>query len=274
MSETPRRPLTAPGAPSSVLRGRALVTGGTSGLGLEFARALAARGLSLVLVARNPERLEKTADQLRWRYGVEVETLVADLATRDDVDAVAARLSDDASPVDVLVNNAGHGVHVPLLAEDLTEHHRSLDVMVRAVLVLGNAAGRSMVTRGHGAIINVASVAGRVPMGAYSAIKSWVDTYSESLSIELAGTGVQATSLLPGWVRTEFHERAQIRTTAIPDFLWLEADSVVAAALDDVERGKVRSVPSKRFGVLAFLAAHAPRPVVRRATAMIRGGRS
>ena len=269
---TTHRSLSAP--EPSVLRGRALVTGGTSGLGLEFARALAARGLELVLVARDEQRLEKTAEQLRWRYGVEVETLVADLATRDDVDAVAARLEDADSPVDVLVNNAGHGVHTPLLSADLTELDRSLEVMVRTVMVLGGAAGRAMVARGHGVIINVASVAGLVPMGAYSAIKSWVETYSESLSLELAGTGVQATALLPGWVRTEFHERARIRTSAIPDALWLEADRVVADALADVERGKVRSTPSRRFRAIAFLARHAPRPLVRRATAMIRGGRA
>lgn len=270
MSTTPSLSAPVP----SVLRGRALVTGGTSGLGLEFARALAARGLSLVLVARDEQRLTKTADQLRWRYGVEVETLVADLAARDDVQAVAARLEDAESPVDVLVNNAGHGVHTPLLSADLTELDRSLEVMVRTVMVLGGAAGRAMVSRGHGAIVNVASVAGLVPMGAYSAIKAWVETYSESLSLELAGTGVQATALLPGWVRTEFHERAKIRTNAIPSFLWLEADRVVADALADVDRGKVRSVPSTRFRVLAFLAQHAPRPLVRRATALIRGGRS
>lgn len=258
----------------TLLHGRALVTGGTSGLGLEFARALAGRGCALVLVARNSERLERTAEELRRRYGVEVETRVADLARRDDVDAVAARLGDPASPVDILVNNAGHGVHVPLLAEDTSEAERSMDVMMRAVYVLGAAAGRAMRERGRGVLINVASVAGRVPMGLYSAIKSWVDTYSESLSLELAGTGVQSTSVLPGWVHTEFHERAGIRTSSIPGFLWLEADRVVADALADVERGKVRSIPSKRFATLAFLAAHGPRPLVRRATALIKRGRS
>lgn len=258
----------------TVVAGRALVTGGTSGLGLEFARALAARGCTLVLVARDEARLAKTADQLRWRYGVEVETLVADLAERDDVERVAARLADADSPVDVLVNNAGHGLHVPLLSEDTTAIEQAHDVMVRAVLVLGAAAGRAMVTRGRGVIVNVASVAGLVPMGAYSAIKAWVGRYSESLSLELAGTGVQATALLPGWVRTEFHDRAGIRTTSIPGFLWLEPDRVVADALRDVEKGKVRSVPSRRFAVIAFLAEHAPRPLVRRATAVIKGGRS
>jgi uncharacterized protein len=257
----------------SSLRGRALVTGGTSGIGLSFARALASRGCDLVLVARDEARLTKTAEQLRWRYGVEVETIVADLSRRDDVAAVAARLSDPVSPVEILVNNAGRGVHVPLLAEDTSEHEQALDLMVRAVLVLGGAAGRAMKARGHGVVINVASVAGLIPMGAYSAIKSWVRTYSESLSLELEGSGVTVTALLPGWVRTEFHERAGIRASSIPDALWLEADRVVEDCLADVEKGRVRSVPSRRFATLAFLAQHAPRPLVRRATAIIKGSR-
>jgi uncharacterized protein len=257
----------------SPLHGRALVTGGTSGIGLSFARALASRGCDLVLVARDEARLAKTAEQLRWRYGVDVETIVADLAERDAVEAVAGRLADTVSPVEILVNNAGKGVHVPLLAEDTSEHERALDLMVRAPLVLGAAAGRAMRARGHGVIVNVASVAGLIPMGSYSAIKSWVRTYSESLSLELDGTGVRVTALLPGWVRTEFHERAGIRASSIPDALWLEADRVVEDCLADVEKGRVRSVPSKRFATLAFLAEHAPRPLVRRATAVIKGSR-
>lgn len=273
----PRRP--GPGTAgtddrSSVLRGRALVTGGTSGLGLAFAHALAARGAPLVLVARDPERLERTAEQLRWRYRVEVETFVADLGDRSATAAVAERLTDVVSPVDVLVNNAGHGLHVPLLTEDLDEIERSLEVMLRSVLVLGGAAGRAMRPRGRGVIVNVSSVAGLIPMGAYSAIKSFVDTYSESLALELSGTGVQVTSLLPGWVRTEFHQRAGIRTSSIPDLLWLDADRVVAEALTDVERGRLRSIPSRRFRALALLARHAPRPLVRRATVTIKRGRA
>lgn len=260
--------------PSSVLRGRAMVTGGTSGLGLAFAHALAARGTPLVLVARNQERLESTAEQLRRRYRVEVETIAADLGDRSATATVAQRLADGDSPVHVLVNNAGHGLHVPLLTEDLTEIERSMEVMIRSVLVLGGAAGRAMRPRGRGVIINVSSVAGLVPMGAYSAIKSFVDTYSESLALELAGTGVRVTSLLPGWVRTEFHQRASIRTSSIPDALWLDAHRVVADALADVERGRVRSIPSRRFRAIALLARHAPRPLVRRVTAKIKGARA
>lgn len=261
-------------ADTSRLGTRALVTGGTSGLGFEFADALGARGLDLVIVARDPERLATTADDLMWRHGIEVETMTADLAERDAAVAVADRLAALDQPIDTLVNNAGHGLHRDLATRDTVEHERSIDVMVRSVLLLGGAAATSMRERGRGLIINVASVAGTVPMGAYSAIKAWVLTYSESLSLELAGSGVHVTTLMPGWVRTEFHQRAKIRTSAIPRLLWLSSPRVVADCLRDVERGKLRSIPSKRFKLVTFLVQYAPRPLVHRATAIIKGGRS
>lgn len=257
----------SPGA--GALRGRALVTGGTSGIGLAFARALAARGCDLVLVARDAERLAATAEELRRRDGIEVETLPADLTRKEDLERVAARLARTDSPVEVLVNNAGSAVRSPLLAEDTSEHERAVDLMVRAVLVLGGAAGRAMRARGHGVLVTVSSIAALLPQGSYSAIKSWALTYSDSLSLELAGTGVQVTALLPGWVRTEFHERAGIRTTSIPRGLWLDADRVVAECLRDVEKGRARSVPTTRYSTIAWLARHAPRPAVRSAAAVV-----
>src|SRR5690606_16390828 len=176
---------------------RALITGGTSGIGAAFARALAARGEDLVLVARNEERLKQTAADLTERYGVAVEVLPADLAVRDDVTRVAERLTTDTEPVDLLVNNAGFGIHTKLTAADLSPHEHAIDVMCRAVLLLGGAAGRAMAERGHGRIVNVSSTAGFVLLGNYSAIKAWVTTYSESLAVELAGTGVTVTALCP-----------------------------------------------------------------------------
>lgn len=250
----------------------ALVTGGTAGIGAAFARALAARGYDLVLVARTPERLEQTAAELR-ATGREVEVLVADLADRGDVDKVAARLSDTARPVELLVNNAGYGLHTKLRAPNIAEHDKALDVMVRTPLVLSAAAIPVMRKLKRGRIINVASIAGQLPMGAYSAIKSWLTVASESLSNELAGTGITVTALLPGWVHTEFHDRANISKGSIPGWLWLDADDLVAACLRDAERGRAVSIPSGRYKVLSWLVRHLPRTTVRSVARRINSSR-
>ena len=251
----------------------ALVTGGTSGIGAAFARQLAARGDALVLVARDAARLEESAARLREAYGVEVEVLPADLADRGSVLRVADRLTDVTRPVDLLVNNAGFGVHHALTDPDPGPHEHAVDVMIRAVLLLGGAAGWAMRERGHGAVVNVASTAGFMTMGSYSAVKAWVMTYSESLANELHGTGVTVTALAPGWVRTEFHERAAIRTSSIPEVLWLDADALVAECLADVARGAVVSIPSRRYRALMWAVRHAPRPAVRAASRRLSSSR-
>lgn len=254
-------------------RTTALVTGGTSGIGAAFSRALAARGSDLVIVARDTVRLEEVAQAIRSRHGVAVETISADLADRDKVLRVAARLAEADRPIDLLVNNAGFAVRASLTDMDTTAHEVAMDVMCRAVLILAGAAGRTMRGRGRGQIINVSSTSGYVTMGSYSAIKAWVTAYSEGLSIELAGTGVLVTTLCPGWVRTAFHERARIATTSIPDQLWLDADEVVAECLRDVDRGKALSIPTRRYRVLIWGARHAPRPVIRRVSARLSSSR-
>lgn len=252
---------------------RALITGGSSGIGAAFAKALAVRGDDLTLVARDATRLEAVAATIRAAHGVDVEVVAADLAVRADVDRVAARLVDDARPIDMLVNNAGFGIGVRLTAEDLSAHEHAIDVMVRAVLILGGAAGRTMRARGHGAIVNVSSVAGMLAMGGYSAIKAWVTAYSESLATELGGTGVTVTALLPGWVRTEFHERAAINTTKLPGVAWVDVDALVADCLADVTKGRVLSVPTVRYRAVTGLLRHAPRSLVRTVSSAISSSR-
>ncbi len=251
----------------------ALVTGGTSGIGAAFADALARRGNALVLVARDADRLEQTAARLRAEHGVPVEVLPADLADRADVDRVAARVEDPLRPVDVVVNNAGFSVKTPFTAPDTAAHDRAFEVMCRAVLVLSSAAARAMTARGSGWIINVSSTAGLITMGSYSAIKAYTTAFTEALAVELHGTGVHVTALLPGWVRTEFHERAGITGSSIPSFMWLTPERVVEEALDDVARGKVISMPTKRYRALGFVLRHLPRPAVRRISGMVASAR-
>ena len=251
----------------------ALITGGTAGIGAAFARALGARGDDLVLVARNADRLSEMATELKERYAVNVETVVADLAIRADVAGIAERLTSLEQPIDMVINNAGFGVRAKLTDADTTRHEQAIDVMIRAVLMLGAAAGRTMRQRGSGTIINVSSTAGFVAMGSYSAIKAWVTTYTESLANELHGTGVRVTALCPGYVRTEFHERAGINMGSLPQLMWLDADRLVADCLDDAAAGKVVSIPSKRYKVMITICEHLPHRAVRAISRRLTSGR-
>ena len=252
----------------------ALITGGTSGIGSAFAEALARRGFGLVLVARGAERLESTASRLRAEYAVDVETLEADLSDADDVARVAERIEDPRAPIDMLINNAGFSVKRTYAADGLDLHHRGIDVMAKAVLDLSSAAARAMTARGEGWILNVSSTSGEVTMGPYSALKAWCTTYTESLAVELEGTGVRVMALLPGWVRTEFHARAGISGSSIPDFLWLQADDLVEEALKDLARGRVVSIPTLRYKAIMLGAKLAPRAVVRKCSGMLMGSRA
>src|SRR5687767_4203635 len=135
----------------------ALITGGTSGIGAAFARALAAHGDDLVLVARDADRLSEMATDLKDRYAVNVETISADLAVRDEVVGIAERLTSAERPIDMLISNAGFGIRAKLTDADTSPHEHAIDVMIRAVLILGAAAGRTMRQRGSGTIINVSS---------------------------------------------------------------------------------------------------------------------
>ncbi|NYF98560.1 SDR family NAD(P)-dependent oxidoreductase [Janibacter cremeus] len=241
----------------------ALVTGATAGIGREFAEQLAAKGIGLVLVARDVERLATVSAELRSAHGVAVEVLPADLSDRDDLERVAQRLRDLDQPIDLLVNNAGYSLNSRFVASDIAAEEQLLDVLVRAVLVLSHAASTAMVARGHGRIINVSSIAGLLASGTYAAAKSYVTTFSESLAGQLAGTGVTVTALLPGYVRTEFHQRAGIDKGGRSGPFWLDATDLVREALVDAGDGKVISVPSTQYKVITGLVRHVPRSLLR-----------
>ena len=178
------------------------------------------------------------------RHGVAVEVLVADLSDRAATGRVCARIEDDVRPIDLLVNNAGFGLKGSFLDNDLADEEAGLDVMVRAVDAHQPRAPGGRCASGATA---PSSTSRRSPAfianGTYSAEKAFVTVFTEGLAGELAGTGVTATALCPGFTHTEFHARAGILMSALPESLWLDADDVVQQALTDVARGKVVSVP-------------------------------
>lgn len=237
----------------------ALITGSTAGIGAAFARRLAADGHNLVLVARDTKRLREQATELHDRHGIEAEVLTADLAEDTGIEAVAARLGDRRNPVDLLINNAGFGNKGRFLDVPMADELRMLKVHCEAVLRLTAAATEAMSERGRGGVVNVASVAAFVPRGTYGASKAWVVQFTQGAARDLAGSGVRLMALCPGFVRTEFHQRAGMGTDNIPGWMWLDADKLVAAALADLARGKSLSIPDPRYKTLMGLAKVAPR---------------
>jgi hypothetical protein len=252
----------------------ALITGATAGLGAAFAERLALEHHDLVLVARDRARLEATAASLADRYGVDTEVIAADLTTDDGTAAVTERLSDPQRPVHVLVNNAGFGINSPFAQGDLAIEERMLDLHIRAVLRLTRAVLDQMLARGKGDVINVASVAGfgpAQPGTTYSASKAWVINFSESIGADLRGHGIRVMALCPGYVRTEFHQRAGITSLPVPARMWLRAEDVVRDGLHDLRRGKLVSVPDVKYKVIVAAMRHLPHGLVNRLTRDARG---
>ena len=240
----------------------ALITGPTSGLGAGFARRYAADGYDLVLVARDADRLKQLANDLQQAHGVDSEVLVADLTDPAGRVAVAGRLADG---VQVLVNNAGIGVAGEFWTIDPALLQAQLDVNVTAVMQLTRAALPPMMRAGRGAVINVGSIAGLLPGrgSTYSASKAWVVSFSEGLSSGLAGTGVGIHALCPGYMHTDFHQRAGITMTSMPGLMWLEIDDVVDECLAQVAKGSVVIVPSLQYKVLTTGSRLLPRGLTR-----------
>ena len=210
--------------------------------------------------------LSNSASEARFRLRRVVRTVTAArdadyrcvFQEEDDKGNTGIRLSKD------LATTAGYALKKRFLDNDITEEEAVFDVLGRAVLVLSHAAARAMRERGHGAIVNVSSVAGQITSGTYSAVKSFVTVFTEGLASELAGTGVTATALLPGFTRTEFHQRMDVSRRSAPGWMWLDADRVVRDALADLDAGKALSVPSRRYRVLAAVARTTPVSVQQR----------
>ncbi len=238
----------------------ALITGATVGIGDCFARLLAAEGYNLVINARNAEKLNERAEFLRSTFGIEVEVLPADLAV--ECEKVEKYIS--THDIEVLVNNAGFGLNQSFLSSAIEDEERVLDVLVRAPMRLMHAVLPQMRKRDSGIVINVSSTAAFIAGGHYSAAKAYVTVMSESLHTQMLPTNVNVLSLNPGFVHTEFHQRAGMKMGAIPNFMWLDGDFLVKKAWADAKKGKAISIPGWQYKILRAIIALAPRPTVRK----------
>lgn len=251
---------------------RALVTGASSGIGNAFARLLAAEGSDLVIVARDDARLTALAGELEQSHGVTVEVIVADLADRARLKTVADRVQSTASPIDLLINNAGFGSSGDFIDLDPDVETSVVDVNVSAMHRLAHAAGTAMSSRQRGGIINVSSVAGFGPSpkaATYAATKAFVTSFSEALHMELGPLGVVVTCLCPGLTRTEFQQRANSPVEAVPAGLWQSAEEVAEAGLRGLARGKAVVVPGVQNKALRAALKAGPAGLVRRISKVV-----
>jgi short-subunit dehydrogenase len=240
----------------------AVITGGSSGIGLEFARQLAP-GHDLLLVARRRDKLEAAAAGLEREFQARVEVLAADLSVEDELVRVAARIAAEPA-LDLLVNNAGFGTVGLFWESPLGDQERMHRLHVMATVKLTHAALGNLVPRNSGGIVNVASVAAFVRRSgstSYGATKSWMTVFSEGLYLELRSvrSEVSVQVLCPGFTFSEFHDTMQVdRKRLAPRSFWLTAEEVVASSLSGLRRKKLFVIPSRRYWLLTALFSKLP----------------
>ncbi|MBU9664039.1 SDR family oxidoreductase [Burkholderia multivorans] len=235
---------------SQVHRGTAVVTGASSGIGAIYADRLARRGYDLILVARSRTRLDALAQRITSDTRRSVEVIEADLNDRAALAAVEAKLKQDAS-ITLLVNNAGIGTHTPLLESDVDAMARMIDLNVTALTRLTYAAVPGFVARGHGAVINIASIVALSPEtlnGVYGGSKAFVLAFTQSLHHELADKGVQVQAVLPGATATDFWQTGGLPIEHLPKSIVMSASDMVDAALVGFERRELVTIPSLHAG--------------------------
>lgn len=240
---------------------KAIVTGASGGLGLEFAKLLAADGIDLVLVARSGDKLESIAADLRSRYSISVDTIAQDLGIAD----AAARILERVPSCDILINNAGFASNgrFDTLPPARLREEMLLDVVTLTELTRAYVTG--MRERGSGRILNVASTAGFVPgpfAAVYYASKAYVLSFSQALSEELRGSGVTVTCLAPGATATGFADRAEMKHTMLFKLPMADAASVAKAGYRATMAGKDLVIPGLSNKMLALSGRLMPRRVV------------
>jgi uncharacterized protein len=266
--------------PNSTTRPTALVTGASSGIGAAFAESLARDGYDLIVVARRRERLEDLAQRMRIEHGAHVTPLAADLAHSGELAAVEQRIAEE-SALALLVNNAGFGAYMPFKDLDPDRAEELIRVQVIAVTRLTRAALPGMLARGRGAIINVSSrLAFSGPLGSpplpkratYAGTKAFINTFTQILADELAGTGVQVQALCPGLVTTEFHQNVQIDPSRLQVPMMKPAD-LVDASLAGLRLGEVICVPGLDDTARLEQVAAAQRELLAKSASAVPAGR-
>jgi short-subunit dehydrogenase len=250
-----------------------LITGASSGIGLELAKVFAAHGHALALVARSADTLEGVARQLETRHGIRALAVIADLSAPGAPDQVFDRVTNAGLRVDILVNNAGSGLGGAFAETDLATELRMINLNVTALTHLTKLSLPGMLERGAGRILNVASTAAFAPgplMAVYYATKAYVLSFSEALAQELSGTGVTVTALCPGPTATGFQSAARIDGARLFRMPWVaDAATVARLGFKGLMRGKRIVIPGVLNKLLPLIVRVSPRRLVTRVSRLL-----
>ena len=246
-----------------------LITGASAGIGREFARQLADRARSLVLVARREQRLSELRDELRNRNPqLNVHVRVVDLCDKSQIDELVRWLEKEKIDIDLLINNAGLGDYGSFATSDPEREDRIIQVNIVALTLLTRRLLPQMIAR-SGAILNVSSSAGFLPiprMAVYAASKAYANSFSEALRAELHGTGVTVTALCPGPVHTEFGDVAKRpggQPERGPEFVYVSVEKTVRDALAAVAADRPLIIPGLFMKLGMFLVRITPMSILR-----------
>lgn len=242
----------------------ALITGASSGIGAEYARKLAQRGYDLIIHGRRVEKLQSLADEIKTKYNVNVQIETAELTNREDLNRLAEIIKNTEN-LEMLVNNAGFGGRERFHLEELENNLDMLNVHLTATIILTHAAIPKMLRQSRGYIINVSSVAGffAAPRSSmYCATKSFLNTFSESLYLDLKNTGVMVQTVCPGFTLSDFHKKLGYKPDDPCFKKFMTSEFVVDHALNDLDKGKVYSIPGAKYKFFVLLSKWLPRKLL------------
>tara|TARA_B110000438_G_scaffold190152_1_gene181795 strand:- start:1157 stop:1924 length:768 start_codon:yes stop_codon:yes gene_type:complete len=236
----------------------ALVTGASSGIGMEIAKILASQNCDLVICARRKKELEELSNELTKKYNINCEVIVADLTTKKGMNNLLKKVKS----IDILVNNAGFGILGHHTQMPLDRQLEMIDLNIHALTRLSHEFGNQMIQKGKGRIMNVASIAAYISgpgFAVYCATKAYVLSYSRALHKELNSKGVTVTALCPGYVTTGFQEVAGMKLSKMEKLTAVPANKVAEIAIKSMRKGRREVMP----GII-----NKPLPLITRITPM------
>ncbi len=244
-----------------------LITGASSGLGMELAKLFAADGSDLVLVARREERLIELADELKSEHGIEVHVLPKDLSKKTAPKEIFSHLNKENIEIDVVVNNAGFGNKGQIADLDTDLQLDMIQVNLVALTHLTRLFITGIIERGYGGILNVGSLAGFQPgpnLAVYYATKAYVLSFTEALAEEISNPNIKISCLAPGPVKTEFGEKSDLEDSLLFKVSLMEMEPVVKAGYEGFRKGQTIIIPGLKQQIVPFLNRFTPRLLVRK----------